>query len=185
VSRSSPPPFPAKASLPLLPVISLLITRRAMAIQPPRATRRLAKHRRTACAGRTSPSRRTTPPWGRPSPWRRCGTESRSAAWATSRRCCTAHQRPQRCHGLSVPWYPAPGLHRGHVCPSCMHSPYAKFRTESVLRQGTRVGPRCSERLPDGSAALGLQESRATLERLKRMAGFESQDFDPLVRRCC
>ena len=28
-----------------------------------------------------------------------------------------------------------------------------------------------------------LQESRATLERLKRMAGFESQDFDPLVRR--
>lgn len=29
-----------------------------------------------------------------------------------------------------------------------------------------------------------LQESRATLERLKRMAGFESQDFDPLVRSC-
>ena len=27
-----------------------------------------------------------------------------------------------------------------------------------------------------------VQESIATLQRLKRMAGFESQDFDPLVR---
>lgn len=28
---------------------------------------------------------------------------------------------------------------------------------------------------------VGLQESRETLLRLKRMAGFESQNFDPIV----
>lgn len=30
-----------------------------------------------------------------------------------------------------------------------------------------------------------MQESRVTLDRLRRMAGFESQDFDPAVRVCC
>ena len=41
---------------------------------------------------------------------------------------------------------------------------------------------RGSERRPGLDLAALLQESREVLQRLRRMAGFESQNFDPVVR---
>ena len=57
-----------------------------------------------------------------------------------------------------------------------------KFSTETLRRGDAGRGP-----IPSSlhGAPETAEESREVLARLKRMAGFESQDFDPGVRACC
>ena len=139
-----------------------------------------------------------TRPLGRRFRWRHCGMGSRSAAWATSRPCCTARRRPQRCgrslQPVSGSLVAAPFMAYG------MGEPVSRARvgaarctriidrlatarwhaSTALLLSATRRGWYLDKNQDQASRC--LQESRATLERLKRMAGFESQDFDPLVR---